>query len=275
MKKPHMNLKRTLAVLIALLCVVFSLIGCKIEMPSDEAEPSASPAVTQEAKETHNHAPAADGNQTSNGNVEEESNQSQMPSETSDGDKQSQGSKPDKENESSSKAPSSSKTTSSSKPAPKKTNAPSKTTEPQKTKAPDDSQEKTLKCTMTISCKTILNNLDQFDQNKMGILPKNGTIYSTRTVTFTEGETVFDILARETKKNRIHMEHQGNPMYNSEYIEGIGNIYEKDCGEGSGWMYKVNGKFPNYGCSLYKVKAGDKIEWLYTCDLGHDLGRGY
>lgn len=90
MKKPHMNLKRTLAVLIALLCVVFSLIGCKIEMPSDEAEPSASPAVTQEAKETHNYAPAADDNQTSNGNVEEESNQSQMPSETSDGDKQSQ-----------------------------------------------------------------------------------------------------------------------------------------------------------------------------------------
>ena len=100
MKKPHMNLKRTLAVLIALLCVVFSLIGCKIEMPSDEAEPSASPAVTQEAKETHNHAPAADDN-PNNGNVEKESNQSQMPSETSDGDKQSQGSKPDKENESS------------------------------------------------------------------------------------------------------------------------------------------------------------------------------
>ena len=82
MKKPHMNLKRTLAVLIALLCVVFSLIGCKIEMPSDEAEPSASPAVTQEAKETHNHAPAADDN-PNNGNVEKESNQSQMPSEIS------------------------------------------------------------------------------------------------------------------------------------------------------------------------------------------------
>ena len=39
-------------------------------------------------------------------------------------------------------------------------------------------------------------------------------------------------------------------------------------------MYKVNGVFPNYGCSKYTLKNGDVVEWVYTCDLGRDVG-GY
>lgn len=74
------------------------------------------------------------------------------------------------------------------------------------------------------------------------------------------------------KKNRIHMEFENTPMYNSNYIEGIGNLYEFDCGDLSGWTYSVNGWFPNYGCSRYKLKDGDKIQWRYTCDLGRDVG---
>lgn len=65
------------------------------------------------------------------------------------------------------------------------------------------------------------------------------------------------------------------PIYNSAYIEGIGNLYEFDCGELSGWMYKVNGWFPNYGCSRYRLKSGDRVEWVYTCDLGRDVGGYY
>ena len=57
------------------------------------------------------------------------------------------------------------------------------------------------------------------------------------------------------------MEFEDTPMYNSAYIEGINNLYEFDCGELSGWMYKVNGWFPNYGCSRYQLKEGDTIEW--------------
>ena len=63
-------------------------------------------------------------------------------------------------------------------------------------------------------------------------------------------------------------------MYNSAYIEGIHNLYEFDCGELSGWMYKVNEWFPNYGCSRYQLRDGDVICWEYTCDLGVDVG-GY
>ena len=134
-------------------------------------------------------------------------------------------------------------------------------------------EETRLTCTLSIRCDTILDNMDLFNKDKLGVLPEDGVIYAERTVTFYEGESVFDVLLRETKKNRIHMEFERTPIYNSNYIEGINNLYEKDCGEGSGWMYRVNGWFPNYGCSRYPLKDGDRIEWLYTCDLGYDLGR--
>ena len=37
-------------------------------------------------------------------------------------------------------------------------------------------------------------------------------------------------------------------------------------------MYRVNGVFPGYGCSLYLLEDGDMVEILYTCDLGADIG---
>ena len=57
-------------------------------------------------------------------------------------------------------------------------------------------------------------------------------------------------------------------------IEGIGNLYEFDCGELSGWMYTVNGQAPNYGCSQYQLEDGDVVEWIYSCDMGRDAN-GY
>lgn len=92
---------------------------------------------------------------------------------------------------------------------------------------------------------------------------------------FTEGESVFDVLLRVCTEQKIHMEFTETPMYQSAYIEGIGNLYEFDCGDLSGWMYRVNGCFPNYGCSQYTLADGDVIEWLYTCDLGKDVGGAF
>lgn len=34
----------------------------------------------------------------------------------------------------------------------------------------------------------------------------------------------------------------------------------------------MNGAFPNYGCGMYELKDGDVVEWVYTCDLGRDVG---
>jgi len=130
-------------------------------------------------------------------------------------------------------------------------------------------------CTLSVRCDTILNNIDWLNPEKVDLVPEDGVIFATKTVTFYEGESVFNVLHREMKKAKIHMEFMNTPMYNSVYIEGINNLYEFDCGELSGWMYKVNGWFPNYGCSRYQLKEGDIIEWVYTCDLGVDVGGFY
>ena len=135
--------------------------------------------------------------------------------------------------------------------------------------------DKKLTCTLSVRCDTILNNIEYFDKEKVDILPKDGIIFAEKTVVFYEGESVFNLLMREMKRNKIHMEFVNTPIYNSAYIEGIANIYEFDCGELSGWMYKVNDWFPNYGCSRYQLKEGDKVEWIYTCDLGLDVGGNY
>ena len=119
---------------------------------------------------------------------------------------------------------------------------------------------------------TILSNTDELDPEKLELVPEDGWILAPVTVEFTAGQSVFDVLLATVKAQAIHMEYQNTPMYETAYIEGIGNLYEFDCGALSGWMYRVNGWFPNYGCSRYAVQAGDVIEWMYTCDLGSDVG---
>ena len=131
---------------------------------------------------------------------------------------------------------------------------------------------KTYTCTFSIECSTILNNLDQLDPDKLEMVPSGGTILAKTTVTFYEGESVFDVLQRVCKEKGIHLESSWTPIYNSAYIEGIHNLYEFDCGALSGWMYRVNGWYPNYGCSRYQLQDGDVVEWRYTCDLGNDVG---
>ena len=71
---------------------------------------------------------------------------------------------------------------------------------------------------------------------------------------------------------KLRMEFSMTPVYRSVYIEGIGNLYEFDGGPLSGWMYSVNGVFPNVGCSGCDLHDGDVIAWRYTCELGGDIG---
>lgn len=138
-------------------------------------------------------------------------------------------------------------------------------------KEPDAQVSNEQTCYFSISCATILNNMDRLESGKETLVPSNGILYAQREVTFQEGETVFDVLLRETKKHGIHMEYSFTPGLNSNYIEGIANLYEMDCGPTSGWMYSVNGVYPDYGCSAYILEDQDVIEWNYTCDLGRDL----
>lgn len=136
-----------------------------------------------------------------------------------------------------------------------------------------ESDTATMSCTIKIVCDTILNNMENLTPGKEGYVPSSGTILGTTSVSFSEGETVFEVLQRACNSAGIQLEYSWTPLYDSYYIEGINHLYEFDCGSESGWMYKVNGWFPNYGCSSYYLEDGDTIVWCYTCNgLGADVG---
>ena len=84
---------------------------------------------------------------------------------------------------------------------------------------------------------------------------------------------MFEVLNKVCEAADIQIEYSWTPMYNSYYIEGINHLYEFDVGPESGWMYKVDEWFPNYGCSAYKLQDGQDIVWCYTCN-GLRRGRG-
>ena len=133
-------------------------------------------------------------------------------------------------------------------------------------------KERDMQCTISINCANALTHSAELPEALVERLPKDGVVLDTVTVSVNDGDTVFTVLQRVTKDENIHMEYVDTPLYNSAYIEGIANLYEFDCGEHSGWMYSVNGEFPNYGCSSCIVNDGDVIRWVYTCDLGSDVG---
>lgn len=135
------------------------------------------------------------------------------------------------------------------------------------------SEETENLCSITIRCDTIFDNGDALEEAKAPYVPEDGVILPVITVEFTPGETVFDVLQRVCEASELQLEYSWTPLYDSYYVEGINHLYEFDCGFESGWMYKVDGWFPNYGCSAYTLQGGEEIVWCYSCvGLGADVG---
>ena len=140
----------------------------------------------------------------------------------------------------------------------------------------DDIREDSETVTISIRCDTILKNYGDLDPALRSgeFVPPDGVILPPTKYVLRPGDTVFDILDRAVRYNKIQMEYQGadKNSYGSVYVQGIHYLYEFSCGPLSGWMYRVDGEFPSYGCSKYALRNGQVIEWVYTCDLGQDVG---
>lgn len=97
----------------------------------------------------------------------------------------------------------------------------------------------------------------------------NGKTYLKKTsYTMGENETAYSLL----KKTGLEVKSTTEYQYSGVYIESIEGLGEFDEGSTSGWMYKVNGEFPDYSSSLYALSDGDYVEWIYTRELGSDVG---
>lgn len=121
-----------------------------------------------------------------------------------------------------------------------------------------------IRVTLTIRCDTVK------EHSAPGVMiPSDGCILETTEFSADEGDTVYDVLLTAAKMNNITLDNRGAD--GAAYIAGINQLYEFDFGELSGWMYRVNGEFPDVGCQSRTVSDGDEIEWLYTTDIGKDL----
>lgn len=114
----------------------------------------------------------------------------------------------------------------------------------------------------TVDCKNAIDYGILENPNFAGVLPQNGVIFSDGNVQFSEGESVMTVLKRALKSQKIACSVPNG------YVRSIAGLSEKDCGETSGWLYRVNGKLPTVSCKYYTLQAGDRVEFIYTCRMG-------
>lgn len=115
--------------------------------------------------------------------------------------------------------------------------------------------------TLTIRCDKVAG--------RAAHIPESGVLLAETNFPIAAGDTVYTVLTDAARAHGIHMEASGaNGLM---YIHGIGNIYEFDFGDLSGWVYLVNGESASVGCDQRVLQDGDHIEWHYTLELGTDI----
>lgn len=133
----------------------------------------------------------------------------------------------------------------------------------------------TMRAVVSADCSSVLPGLEGIDPavNPAEIIPLDGAVIPRSEVMLPEGASAFDALIAAARERQIRVDYTGSGW--GTYVKGIGGIYEFGFGELSGWMYRVNGEFPEMSASDYVLHEGDVVEFLYTTDLGRDIGDIY
>lgn len=119
----------------------------------------------------------------------------------------------------------------------------------------EEPQKKEITVSFSITCKNAV------DYGRSDI-PQSGYFIRPEDYSGKEGITVFDVLEAECKSHGIELTYK-----DKYYIQGIGGLKEKECGGGSGWMYRVNGVAPHKAAVGYYLKDGDVVEWYYVTNI--------
>lgn len=132
-----------------------------------------------------------------------------------------------------------------------------------------------MRVVVSADCTAVLDRMDSIDRsvNPPEIIPENGDVIPQVEVMLPEGASAFDALIAAAREHKIRVDYNGSGW--GTYVKGVGGIYEFGFGELSGWMYRVNGEFPEMSVSDYILHEGDVVEFLYTADLGRDVGENY
>lgn len=116
------------------------------------------------------------------------------------------------------------------------------------------------------------NPSDPSDQKtiKVTIRGLNGANILDTSVTVTGKATAYGVLLEAVGTENVKVSGSGENVY----IKEIKGLAEFDHGPKSGWNYSVNQTFPTVSAGAYTLSNGDHVRWLYTTNLGSDVGGG-
>ena len=97
-------------------------------------------------------------------------------------------------------------------------------------------------------------------------IPEDGIALARLKYIAKEGDSVLQILEKICKNNNIEVKKTEDGL-----IEAIGYLKNGDCGEGSCWVYTVDGKLMSDNPADCKVKGGEDIVWTFALNGGHDI----
>ena len=122
---------------------------------------------------------------------------------------------------------------------------------------------------ITIECKTLLNNHDSIKPGYRDFVPKNGVVLTNNSVKVEKGTTVMDLLKSSCDKQGISYKITNGYVQEIAYLPQkiLDSVYDSS----SGWMYSVNGKYVNMAATKKELNEGDQIKWMYTLKGGNDL----
>lgn len=127
----------------------------------------------------------------------------------------------------------------------------------------DSSENEKITVTFSVECHNAINYGILSQGSFAQVLPADGIILPTSSLEVKNGESVMSALKKILKENRITYS-----IASSGYVRMISGLSEFDCGPYSGWMYKVNGNFPSVSTKSYPLREGDRVEFVYTCNMG-------
>lgn len=123
---------------------------------------------------------------------------------------------------------------------------------------------------LKVSCEKVVALAESDAADISDSLPTDGIVAEVKDYPFYTGETVFDVLLKVLKENKIAINYTGGAK--DAYVKSISGISDGQFGTMSGWIYTINGEFASVGCSQYLLSDGDKIEFNYSVNMADDFG---
>jgi len=120
-------------------------------------------------------------------------------------------------------------------------------------------QDPTGSVTLMIECLKVAGQTGKYPS-----IPEDGIILDNVEMEIADGDTVLDILIDASAKYGLILDTSGSGV--TAYIKSVSSLGERDFGDMSGWLYRVNGELASVGCGAYKLEDGDVILWSYTVD---------